>query len=98
MSKAELKCVQIFWSTRPKNVTYAFARLKINTRDPHWEISDDPKRIMSTFWQTCCEYGEFYAVGIRHFWKTLRPGSYTVVLLTVWLFGFLLMKSGIKRY
>ena len=52
---------------------------------------------MSIFWETCCNYLDFYVEGVRYFWGHLRPATYTVVLFSVWLFGFLLMKSGAKR-
>ena len=78
-------------------MTYAFASLEIVATHQILAGTDRTRRIMSLFWQTCCEYGRFYIEGIRSFWGHLRPATYSLVLLSVWLFGFLLMKSGAKR-
>jgi hypothetical protein len=53
---------------------------------------------MSHFWQICCEYCRFYQEGTVTFCRSMRPGSYVVVLSGVWLLGFLLLKSGAKRW
>jgi hypothetical protein len=79
-------------------VTYAFASLEIDTGHQILNSFVRLRRTMNPIWLTCCDYGRYYVESLRSFWGGLRPGSYTMVLLGVWFFGFLLMKSGIKRY
>ncbi len=53
--------------------------------------------IMSDFWHLCSEYGRFYQEGVLSFWRSMRPATYSAVLASVWLIGFLLLKSGARR-
>ncbi len=42
-------------------------------------------------------YYLYYADGIRSFFHGMGPGSYTALLVGVWLFGFALLKSGARK-
>ncbi len=47
----------------------------------------------STFYH----YYVYYEECIRSFFHNMGPGSYTALLVGVWLFGFALLKSGARR-
>ena len=55
-----------------------------------WQLAMD-------YWQLVNEYCRYYWESIVLFWRTLRPGTYTAVLLAVWAIGFALLKSGARR-
>jgi hypothetical protein len=42
-------------------------------------------------------YYLYYAEGIRAFFYGMGPGSYTALLVGVWLLGFALLKSGARK-
>lgn len=55
-----------------------------------WQLAMD-------YWQLVNEYCRYYWESIVLFWRTLRPATYTAVLLAVWAIGFALLKSGARR-
>lgn len=50
-----------------------------------------------SYWQITNEYFRYYGEGIATFWRNLRPATYGGVLIMVWVFGFVLLKSGARR-
>ena len=46
---------------------------------------------------TLYHYYVYYDECIRSFYHNMGPGSYISLLVSVWLFGFALLKSGARK-
>ncbi len=73
-----------------------FAALK-SFRSNRRNLDDNGSDTMS-YWQIANEYFRYYGEGIVTFWRNLRPATYSGVLIMVWVFGFVLLKSGARRF
>lgn len=51
----------------------------------------------STITETLSYYGDFYYDMVMYQWKHLTPTTYTIALASILLFGWMLMKSGIRK-
>lgn len=51
----------------------------------------------STIAETFSYYGGYYYDSVMYHWKHLTPVKYTIGLFSILVFGWFLMKSGIRK-
>ncbi|QDU81093.1 hypothetical protein Pla110_28300 [Polystyrenella longa] len=51
----------------------------------------------STIAETFTYYGDYYYDMVMYQWKHLTPVKYTIALFAILVFGWLLMKSGMRK-
>lgn len=53
--------------------------------------------MIDSIWTTMQEYGNFYVRFLQQQWHNMTPMRYGILLISIGVFGFLLMKSGARR-
>lgn len=53
--------------------------------------------MIDSIWTTMQEYGNFYVHFLQQQWHNMTPMRYGILLISIGVFGFLLMKSGARR-